>query len=217
VTFDAVSAATDPPLEFTFACQPVPEDVFLEVLGKTARTLDDHGRPWALMGGVASAIHGRPRWTYDIDVFVQPQDARPALEAFGGAGFSTDEKDPHWLYKAMDRGVLVDVIFKATAGIYLDDEMILRSQYAEFRGVSVRVIPPEDLLVIKATAFAEHTARHWWDALGILARATLDWDYLTRRARHSSRRVASLLLFARSVDLSVPDRVMEALIGLPEA
>lgn len=204
--------ASDAPLEWTFACQDVPEPVFLDVAAKVTAVLDATDRPWAFLGGLASAVHGRPRWTYDLDVFVQPPDARPVLDALADAGFSVDEKDPMWLFKAMDRGVLVDVLFRATAGIYLDDEMIARCRRHDFRGVEVPVLPPEDLIVIKATAFAEHTARHWWDALGILARADLDWDYLLRRARHSTARVASLLLFARAIDLPVPARVTATLV-----
>lgn len=203
---------SDAPLEWTFACQDVPEPVFLDVTAKVTAALDGAGLPWAFMGGVASAVHGRPRWTYDLDTFVQPHDAHPALAALAGAGFGTDEKDPMWLFKAMDRGVLVDVIFRATAGIYFDDEMIERVQRHDFRGLSLPVIPPEDVVVIKATAFAEHSARHWWDALGVIARADLDWDYLLRRARHSPARVASLLFFARSADLAVPTRVLATLV-----
>jgi hypothetical protein len=209
---EALAAVPGPPLEFTFACQDVPEPVFVDVLECTTRALDQASLPWAYIGGIASAVHGRPRWTYDIDVLVQPQDAHPALRVLADAGFDTDEKDPHWLFKAMDRGVLVDIIFKATAGIYLDDEMIERTRRRDFRGVQVPVVAAEDLVVIKATAFAEHTPRHWWDVLGVLARADLDWSYLLRRARHSPGRVASVLLFARSVDIPVPRRVIDALL-----
>jgi predicted nucleotidyltransferase len=209
---EALASVPGPPLEFTFACQDVPEPVFLDVLECTTRALDRASLQWAYIGGIASAVHGRPRWTYDIDVFVQPQDAHPALRVLADAGFDTDEKDPHWLFKAMDRGVLVDIIFKATAGIYLDHEMIERTRRRHFRGVQVPVVAAEDLVVIKATAFAEHTPRHWWDVLGVLARADLDWNYLLRRARHSPGRVASVLLFARSVDIPVPRRVIDALL-----
>jgi hypothetical protein len=203
---------SDAPLEWTFACQDVPEPVFLDVAAKVTAALDGAGFPWAFMGGLASAVHGRPRWTYDLDVFLQPHDARPALAVLSDAGFAIDEKDPMWIFKAMDRGVLVDVIFRATAGIYLDDEMIARVRRHEFRGLEVPVLPPEDLIVIKATAFQEHSARHWWDALGVIARSDLDWDYFLRRARNSPARVASLLLFARSVDLAIPARVLVALV-----
>jgi hypothetical protein len=66
------------------------------------------------------------------------------------------------------------------------------------------VIPPEDLIVIKAIVHDEETPRHWHDALGVIARAQLDWDYLLARASHSPRRVLSLLLYALSLDLWVP-------------
>ena len=137
----------------------------------------------------------------------------PALESLAATGFSIDEKDPNWIFKAMDQGVLVDVIFRATNGIYLDDEMIARVRRRDFHGVEIPVLAPEDLVVIKATVFAEHNPRHWWDALGILARVDLDWDYVLQRARHSQARVASFLLFARSEDLAVPDRVLTTLVA----
>jgi hypothetical protein len=35
--------------------------------------------PYLLVGGIASGIMGRPRWTHDLDFFVRPQDARPML------------------------------------------------------------------------------------------------------------------------------------------
>jgi predicted nucleotidyltransferase len=200
------------PLEYTFACQPVSEDVFLGVLGRVVATLDEWGGPWALMGGLASAVYGRPRWTYDVDVFLQPHDAAPALEALGRAGFATDEKDPNWLFKAIDEGVLVDIIFRSVGGIYFDDEMVRRMRRRNFRGVSVPIVAPEDLLVIKAAAFAEHSSRHWYDCLAILVGAELDWDYLLERARHAPSRVASLLLFARSNDIAVPERVVAELV-----
>ena len=49
-------------------------------------------------------------------------------------------------------------------------------------------------------------------ALAVIASTDLDWDYLVQRARHSPGRVASLLLFARSVDLVVPARVIATLV-----
>lgn len=214
---ESLTPPPDPPIEVTFACQPVPETVFFDVVRRVTGALDEAALSWAYMGGVASAVHGRPRWTYDLDVFVQPHDARPALDALAAAGFSIDEKDPNWLFKAMDHGVLVDVIFKATNGIYFDDEMAARVRRRDFHGIQIPVISPEDLVVIKATVFAEHTPRHWWDALGVVARADLDWDYILRRAKHSQSRLASFLLFARSVDLGVPDRVISTLIAAVQA
>jgi hypothetical protein len=132
--------------------------------------------------------------------------------ALGEAGFATDRFDERWIYKAISEGVLVDVIFRAMSEIYFDDEMIERTTRREFRGVQIPVIPPEDLVVIKATVNSEGRPRHWYDALSVLIRTPLDWPYLLRRARHGARRVASLLLYAQSEDIPVPSSAVQHLV-----
>jgi predicted nucleotidyltransferase len=190
----------------------IDERVFLAVLDDTVAALEDAGVPFGFLGGVASATLGRPRYTRDIDVFVRPEDARRALVALASCGFATEETDPHWIYKGFKHGVLVDVIFRAKWEIYLDDEMIERSVRTTFHGHVVRTIPPEDLCVIKAIIHDEATPRHWFDALGLIAAGDIDWRYLTRRAIASgAQRMLSLLLYARSIDLVVPDSVIRNL------
>jgi hypothetical protein len=74
-------------------------------------------------------------------------------------------------------------------------------------------VAPEDLIVMKAIATTEDTARYWFDALGLLGRPDLDWTYLVRRAKqHGARRVAALLFFAQSMDLLVAEEVVDELI-----
>jgi predicted nucleotidyltransferase len=187
-----------------------PETV-ASVLGEAVAAIEAEGISYVLLGGLASAIHGRPRCSGDVDLFVRPEDAPRTLGALDRAGFSTDRTDDNWLYKGFMRGVLVDILFKAKRDIYLDDEMIARSTIREFRGHPVRVIPPEDLIVIKAIVHDEETPRHWHDALAIIATGGLDWDYLVRRASKGACRVLSLLLYAASVDLIVPLEVMRQL------
>ncbi|HEY3264102.1 MAG TPA: nucleotidyltransferase [Actinomycetota bacterium] len=159
-----------------------------------------------IIGGIASAVMGRDRGTRDVDLFVRPEDARRALEALDVAGFDTKVAFPHWLYKGFKRDVLVDVIFRSSKDVLLDDEMLRRAQQREFRGRLLPIAPPEDLLIMKAVAADEDTPRYWYDALGIIAHADgLDWDYLVRRARqHGVRRILSLLIYAQSNDLVVP-------------
>src|SRR5262249_5832294 len=72
----------------------------------------------------------------------------------------------------------------------------------------VPVLGPEDLVVTKALAHGEETSHYWWDALAIIAKCELDWDYLVHRARRGPRRMLSLLLYAQSTDLAVPDPVI---------
>lgn len=187
----------------------VDDATFFAVLEETVAVLGRSGLPHLFMGGLASAALGRPRWTHDIDVFVRPQDALPALGALAAAGFRTQETNPEWLFKALKDRVLVDVIFVSAGGVLLDQEMADRAQHAEVEGCRVHVIAAEDLVVIKALVHKEHSPRHWFDALALLRRDNLDWAYLVRRARqHGPLRVLSLLYYARSNDQVVPDHAI---------
>jgi predicted nucleotidyltransferase len=195
----------------SFEAQDVDEAVFLRVLVETVSSLEEAEIPHLWVGGIASSVLGRPRYTHDADLFVFPHDAERTLAALAGAGFRTQETDPHWLYKGMKDGVLIDVIFQSSGGIYLDDDMLDRAVAAEFKGVALRLAAPEDLLVMKAAAHSEQAPRYWHDALSIVSRPDLDWPYLMRRARHATRRVLSLLVYAQSRDLAVPDAAIRVL------
>jgi hypothetical protein len=198
--------------EWTGTLPEVDEETFLRVLAETIRVAEAAGLPHAFMGGLASTTLGRPRWTHDIDLLVKPEDARPMLRALAAAGYDTDETDQTWLYKATKDGVLVDVIFSSTGEIELDEEMLARVSQRRFEGLRLPVLAPEDLLVIKAIVHREHRQRHWFDALALIQAGELDWPYLVRRAVPGTRRVASLLLYAQTDGLDVPDWVVEALL-----
>jgi predicted nucleotidyltransferase len=198
----------------TFEGHVVDEETFSRILGEATCALSDANIPYVVIGGIASTVLGRPRWTHDLDLFLRHEDALPALEVLGKAGFSTQRTDPFWLFKAVKDGVLVDIIFRSTGDIYLDDEMLQRATMEDVRGHRVRVLAPEDLLVIKAVVHDEKTPRHWFDALGIIAHSELDWEYLLRRARRAARRVLSLLIYAQSNDLLVPPGVVRELFEM---
>jgi predicted nucleotidyltransferase len=190
----------------------VDEGQFLSVLRETIAALEGKDIPYLLMGGLTSATFGRPRGTNDIDVFVRPESARLTLEALEASGFTTEETDPRWLFKGFKEDILVDVIFRSTGDIYLDEEMMAHARVVDVQGCAARVIAPEDLLIIKALTAAEHMPHHWHDALGVITGSQLDWDYLVSRAsRHGARRVLSLLLYAQSNDLGVPVKPVRAL------
>jgi predicted nucleotidyltransferase len=182
------------------------------VLDETMAALREAGIQFLLIGGVGSCVFGRDRGTRDIDVFVRPETAEDALAALAARGFRTKKEYEHWLYKAWKDDVLVDVIFRSSRDILLDQEMLDRARMVTFRGREVPVAPPEDLVVMKAIAASEDTPRYWYDAIAMIAQTELDWDYLVARARQrGARRILSLLLFADSVDLVVPPEPIEAL------
>lgn len=186
---------------------------FNSVLGDVVEGLEESSVRYAFIGGIASNGLGRPRSTHDIDLFVPPEDAELALRALARRGFRTEKTDPSWLYKAFKNDILVDVIFKSKGEIYLDQEMYARSSTGEFHGRPLRLVAPEDLLIIKAAAHSELCPNHWHDATALLSHASLDWPYLIKRARRAPRRVLSLLLYAQSNDIWVPNHVIHELFN----
>ena len=181
------------------------------MLASTVAVLTDAGIPFGVLGGVASAGYGRPRWTKDIDVFCRPEDAERVLQSLAADGFEVEQTNPSWIFKAFRDGIQVDVIFKAKGGIYFDDRMTERLRSVSLAGVDVPAIPPEDLIVIKAIVHDEESPRHWHDALGVLAGTSLDWDYLLERAKLGPNRILSLLHYALSVDVPVPTAAVRRL------
>ena len=188
----------------------VDRNTFVRVLRQAVGAMDRAGVAYLLIGGVAGSAYGLPLSTLDIDLFVRPDEAEKALQSLRSLGFDTQRTAPHWLYKAYMEGVVIDVIFCSSGDIYLDDTMLERSRVAELHGVWVRLISPEDLIVLKALAHSEPTARYWFDALAVVARSPIDWPYLLKRARHGPKRILSFLLFAQSLDLPVPADVIRS-------
>jgi predicted nucleotidyltransferase len=189
--------------------------LFAEVLSDAARLFEEAEIDYVVMGGLGFSSLGQPRWTHDIDFFLRPDDAKAALEVLAGSGFRTDETDPWWLYKAFRHEVMIDLIFRSAGDIYLDAEMMARSSMREIGGSEIRVISPEDLIVIKSVATSEASPYHFYDALGLISACELDWEYLVHRARHRGvRRLLSLLVFAQSNDLDVPTPVIKQLTEL---
>jgi predicted nucleotidyltransferase len=189
--------------------------VFAQVLADASRILAEGGLDYVVMGGLGFSSLGQPRWTHDIDLFLRPDEAPEALTLLERNGFRTEETDPWWLYKAFRQEVMVDLIFRSAGGIYLDAEMMEHAAMRDFDGASIRVISPEDLIVIKAVATSEASPYHFYDALGIISACDLDWDYLVNRSRRGGlRRLLSLLLFAQSNDLDVPSAVLKQLTEL---
>lgn len=188
-------------------------DRLLAVLDDAVSALRRADLPFLLMGGLATSVLGRDRRVTDVDLFVHDGEVAQALAVLEAAGFETMVVSPNWLAKGFKDGVLVDVISRSTHDISLTDEILEHAIEIDVEGRRLPCVAPEDLIVMKAVATTEDTARYWYDALGLLGRPDLDWGYLVRRARqHGARRVASLLFFAQSMDLLVPDDVLDELI-----
>jgi predicted nucleotidyltransferase len=186
-------------------------DNLTRAVGDAVDALEQARIPYVLTGGLASSVLGRSRATDDVDMLVRADDADRALEALGEAGFETERTNPQWIFKATRDDIVIDLMFWLKGGITLDAEMLDRAGVGEVAGRRVQVMPPEDLIVVKAIAHDEQSTRHWGDALGVIAVQSLDWAYLVTRARHGARRVLSLLVYAQADDLIVPNDAIRAL------
>jgi predicted nucleotidyltransferase len=184
------------------------------ILYHTVEVVENSGIPYALIGGLATKSLGRPRITHDIDFFVKPDDAERVLSVLEKEGYTSQKRDPFWLFKAWKDNILVDVIFKSSGDIYFDEEVQGHVRRINIGGRFVNAISPEDFVVIKAAAHQEHNPHHWHDALAVLKRENIDWEYLLRRAKHAPRRVLALLIYAQSNDIAIPHEIIKRLYKL---
>lgn len=182
-----------------------------DVLLEAVNIVEESGIPYAIIGGLAVKNLGRPRVTHDIDFFVTPDDAEKVLKALEAKGFTTQLRDPFWLYKAWKKDILVDVIFKSSGDIYFDEEVSTHVRRVPYNNMLINAISPEDFIVIKAAAHQEHNPHHWHDALAVLKQGGLDWDYLLTRSKHAPRRVLALLIYGQANDLAVPNEIIQKL------
>jgi predicted nucleotidyltransferase len=178
--------------------------------------LEEHDVPFLVVGSIAADAHGDEHWPRpgsDIDLMVREDDAARAQKILGENGFHVEPPDEDWLLKVYREGVLVDIIFRAAATITLDDEMLERARVRPIEGRSVRVISPEDYVVIQSRTFSRATPDHWFNALGVLDRSTVDWDYIVQRSEDGRERLLAFLLFARASSVPVPVRVIRELFA----
>ncbi len=167
--------------------------------------LDKHDIHYALFGGLAGIKLGRPRITHDIDILIHPFEADFALSKLEEFNFEVEKRYPSWLYKAWKNNVLIDLIFKSCGEIYLDDEVKSHRKKITFGDKLVQTISPEDYIMIKVAAQREDFPHHWYDALSVLKQGDIDWNYLLQRSRFAPRRLISLLTYAHSNDMYVPN------------
>ena len=194
------------------------EQTWTGVLKDATHILDEEGIPYLAIGSIATSVMGYEEECSDIDLLVPPDDADRALKALDQRGYETEKTDSEWLYKAVKDRVLVDLIFSVGNDneIRPDDEMFRRAQEAKVSGQGVRVVAPEDFLVMQAISNKQDAPEYWYKGLKAAAAKDLDWSYVTYRAGISPPRVVSLLIYARSEGVEVPKEVLDELYASVE-
>src|SRR5262249_18028007 len=153
-----------------------------------------------LIGGayMVEVCGGISRSTKDFDLYVRPNDVKPALRALARAGYKTELTFPHWLAKATYEEDILDLIFRAGNGLCkVDDSWFERAREDELLGVPVKLCAPEEMIWMKAYIM-ERERFDGADIAHILlcCAAEIDWPHLVRRFGSDWRVLLShLILF----------------------
>lgn len=157
----------------------------IAALRKAARDLDELGRGWALIGGLAVSARAEPRTTRDVDLAVvvtNDEDAEQLIFALQSSGYRVlsvvEQKATKRLSTARlapafgnVRAVLLDLLF-ASSGI--EKEIVDQAESLEiFPGLEVPVARIGHLLALKVLARDDrHRPQDWDDIRALLVEAS---------------------------------------------
>lgn len=187
---------------------------------RVLHALEERDVPFCVGGAFAFTYYcGFRRRTKDLDLFIREEDWEASAKALAEEGIATELRFPHWLGKATDAALLVDLIFSSGNGIArVDESWMTRAPRARLWDVSVRMCPPEEMIWSKAYVME----RERFDGADVLhmvraTGATLDWVHLLDRfADHWRVLLAHLMLFdfvyPGHADQQVPRWVMDELL-----
>ena len=165
-----------------------------DVLRAVLPLLDRLGILYLITGGIAATVHGRPRFTQDIDFVVAPtRDQLDRLVDTLDHEFIVNRDAAREAYarrgefNAIHRTLVFKVDFWFSTGDAFDASRLARAQRLEVApGVSARVATPEDVIISKLLWLQEGaTERSAEDIQGILRAhaGQLDIDYLGSMVR----------------------------------
>lgn len=166
------------------------------LLERLVRVLDVAQVPFMIAGSFASAAHGLPRTTQDLDVVIDPPDSAaldallrgmPPDQYYVDADAAHDALRRRSMFNAIDQasGWKVDFILRKNREFSRDE--LARRQKVLLLGVPVFVASPEDTVVAKLewSKQAGGSERQRRDIAGIIATLAdqLDRPYIERWVR----------------------------------
>ena len=165
-----------------------------QVLRAVLPHLDRLSIPYLITGGIAATVHGRPRFTQDIDFVIAP--TRDQLDRLTEAldpdfALSRDAAQDTYArrgeFNAIHRALVFKVDFWFSSGDVFDVSRLGRALTLEVvPGVTARVATPEDTIISKLLWLRQGaTERTTGDIRGILRAhpGRLDLDYLDSMVR----------------------------------
>ena len=123
-----------------------------------AKALADHGVEYVLIGGAAMALHGFPRMTKDIDLFlpVDPENNRrllAALKSVPNSKAALASLRPQFMdqgYSTSFEGeIAIDLLYVAASKVFADLRDHIKQ--VDFNGVVVSTLDVDGMLISKQT------------------------------------------------------------------
>jgi len=164
---------------------------FQQVLQKITKALDQAGVASMLTGSFASAYHGSPRSTQDIDLVIaaSPVQLRtfignlPGREYYADLDTALEALNHESMFNVIDleSGWKIDLIICKSRTF--SQEEFRRRQKANVQGVSLFVTSAEDIVIAKLEwSKLSHSQRQIEDAVGIMRirHGSLDHSYLEK-------------------------------------
>lgn len=114
--------------------------------------LGESGAPWLVGGSHASGLYlGTPPFTKDLDVFCLAGDYPRLVRAAVAAGAHAEVEDERWIAKVRRGDYFCDIIFGSANLITPVTEAWFEQPHTDrLCGVSVRLVPPTELIWSKA-------------------------------------------------------------------
>lgn len=152
-----------------------------------------------MLGGAFAMFHytGIYRDTKDLDVFCAPSEYPKILKHFAEKGYRTELTDVRWLAKVFKGEYFIDIIFSSVNSIFhVDESWYTHSVTAEFVGVQIQLLSPEDL--VRCKIYVQNRERYDGADVNhiILRHPQMDWKrVLTLLEHHWHLLLAQILLF----------------------
>lgn len=166
------------------------------LLERLVRLLDDAGVPFMIAGSFASAAHGMPRTTQDVDVVIDPPSAEALEELIRAMQSETYYVDADTARDAMRRRAMFNVVDQASGWkvdfIFRKNRAFSRGEFARrtqlpLLGVPVYAASAEDTVISKLewSVQSGRSERQRRDVAGIVATMgdQLDRAYIERWVR----------------------------------
>ena len=169
-----------------------------EALAAVARAFAALAVRWAIGGSVASAAHGEPRATNDVDVvaLLTEQDARALVQQLGAdfyadADAAADAARRHSSFNVIDNRSFIKIdVFVPPPGPLGAGQLDRLQMLQILPGVgALPILGPEDVILQKLRWYelgGGVSDRQWRDIVSVLriAREAIDFEYLVDVASH---------------------------------